>query len=119
MSTDGRHIRTLLASERPNGTSAPDWSPDGRRIVFAEFQPNATAIAVVDAANGSLVRLTDMGGGFKTDPCWSPDRRRVAFARIAKGSGIYVMNADGTGLKRLTNGGRTDRSPAWQPLAVP
>jgi TolB protein len=119
MSADGRHVRTLLASKRPNGTQAPDWSPDGRRIVFSEFEPNATAVAVVEAAGGPLVRLTGMERGVKVDPVWSPDGRWIAFASFAKGrNGIYVMNADGTGLKRLTGGGGTGRSPAWQPAAA-
>ena len=119
MNADGSNVRTLLHSVAPKGADAPEWSPNGRRIVFAEFWPTWSEISVMDAANRSLVRLTNAKVIVSTDPDWSPDGRRIAFMHgDGKSPGIYVMNADGTGLRRLTHGS-WDRSPAWQPVEIP
>ena len=54
-------------------------------------------------------------------PAWSPDRKQIAFVRDAgRDSDIYVMRADGTGVRRLTGGSRPGRGaqdlyPAWSP----
>jgi Tol biopolymer transport system component len=46
---------------------------------------------------------------------WSPDRRRIAFARALVGrEGIWVMNADGRGQRRLTTR-PGDGNPTWSP----
>jgi len=48
-------------------------------------------------------------------PAWSPDGKRIAFDSYRDGQQrIYVMNPDGTGVTRLTNG-RLDHKPAWSP----
>jgi len=50
-------------------------------------------------------------------PNWSPDGTRVAFQSdmFDENDEIYVMNIDGTGLKRLTHNSRTDETPVWSP----
>lgn len=68
---------------------------------------------LVDAANASYRQLIPPDG-LATDPSWSPDGQRIAFAWFAPDGGIYVTNADGSGVKRLTRDGR---APAWQPRA--
>jgi Tol biopolymer transport system component len=60
--------------------------------------------------DGSTVRLTT-GGNFG-HPTWSPDGNRIAFGQEhVWPSGIYVINADGSGLRRVGDGW----SPAWSP----
>jgi dipeptidyl aminopeptidase/acylaminoacyl peptidase len=51
------------------------------------------------------------------DPAWSPDDTKIAFARTVSDSNdeIFTMNADGTGVRRLTNNATLDGSPAWSP----
>jgi Tol biopolymer transport system component len=83
-------------------------------------------IYLVSAAGGSPLRLAPHGKKTMDDrhPTWSPDGRRIAFARVSfrvedgvtysqQPAGIYVMNADGTGVTRLTT---SPSSPAWQPV---
>ena len=49
------------------------------------------------------------------DPAWAPDGNRIAFFNGGPGvGGVYVVNADGTGLRRVTNGAQ-DRHPTWSP----
>jgi Tol biopolymer transport system component len=76
----------------------------------------------VRRTDGASVQLThNRIGDF--GPAWSPDGRRIAFSRqVGNGDALFVMNADGTGVRRLTTpvqgpGGAasSDVTPAWSP----
>jgi Tol biopolymer transport system component len=107
---------------------APAWSPDGTRIAYTRstldrkstFRPR---LYLIDA-NGGPARLLARDAA---DAAWSPDGRRIAFASVRDRNGkrcwdqcnlfaeLYVMNADGTGLKRLTRNRGDDHAPSWSP----
>ncbi len=75
------------------------------------------ALVLVDPAGHRLATLTAHRGWVDTDPAWSPDGKRLAFTRTKneyKSFQVYVMRADGGGVRRLTNG-RFDERPAWSP----
>lgn len=117
MRTNGRDFRKLPPPPTLRGwpdSLDPDWSPDGRRIVFASVAGPGTdpEIWVMNANGRRWVRLTEnrVDDG---QPVWSPDGGRIAFSR--EFAAIYAMNADGTGETRLTAGA----NPAWQPVAAP
>ena len=61
-------------------------------------------------------RLRQITKGVDSEPAWSPDRGKIAFVRLnSQGARhIYVVNADGSGIRSLTNG-TNDRGPAWSP----
>jgi Tol biopolymer transport system component len=61
---------------------------------------------------GDGIQQITTGGYSSIAPAFSPSGKRIAFARL--GVGILTMNADGTGLHRLTTNGR-DSFPAWSP----
>jgi TolB protein len=63
---------------------------------------------------GQLHKLTNIESSY---PFWSPDGSRIVFQsnRIDENSEIYVMNADGSGLVRLTSAPGDDLTPAWSP----
>jgi Tol biopolymer transport system component len=48
-------------------------------------------------------------------PSWSPDGKRLAYQRDFDGSGIYVINVDGTGQRRLSPTPGFDVTPSWSP----
>src|SRR6202040_2750685 len=49
-------------------------------------------------------------------PCWSPDGKKIAFTSdLGGGLNIYVMDADGKNIKKLTKENDASRAPAWSP----
>ena len=77
----------------PNNDT-PDWSPDGRRIVFSQAAQSGRDIAVMNA-DGSKQHVVLRTKGDDFQPDWSPDGHRIAFTSDRnENSDIYVMNAD-------------------------
>jgi TolB protein len=105
--------------------------PDGVRLVPVAFAALALAgpasgatsqgeiaFSVSDrihvvAADGSGDRVLATGGDASW-PAWSRDGRRIAFTSVQRG-GIFVMNADGSGLRRVTRSPTLDVQPTWSP----
>jgi Tol biopolymer transport system component len=119
---DVRRVTSLA-----DAVSAPSWMPDGRRVVYASrMNDNDFEIVVHDTASSTVTVLTD-NQLEDVEPTWSPRGSRIAFVRgrrdaedfeFADGyhvlGSIYVMNADGTEVRRLTHR-RHDHSPSWSP----
>ncbi len=62
-----------------------------------------------------VAQLPSIIGTAPASPTWSPDSRWIAFRWNESGwpfRDVYVVRADGTGLKRLTDMQRTDPAPA-------
>lgn len=87
------------------------WSPDGTRIAFVG---TGGLYAVNVDGSGSTPLTSGVTAGF---PAWSPDGSKIAFscAVDAGNSDICVVNADGTGLVRLTTDLADDHRPSWRP----
>jgi hypothetical protein len=94
----------------------PQFSPDGRRIVFASDRSGSREIWVADADGRNSVQLTRMGVFLTGTPRWSPDGRRIVFDSYPDGPGdIFVVSANGGGLKRITNAPSSEAVPSWSP----
>jgi TolB protein len=124
---------TACAADPCLGSSAPAWSPDGNRLVFERaFGPivndNAAALDLVTAnSDGSdeqvllHFRTREAEGKELHEAQWSPDGRRIAVtilnitARPRLGSAIYVLDADGSNLRRITPMRLNAGNPDWSP----
>jgi len=86
-------------------------------LVVSTRRGNVPNLFVLDRSQpGRLVPLTADSGASQTDPAWSPDGSRIAYVTDRDGNAeLYVMNADGSGARRLTNTIATEASPAWTP----
>jgi len=96
---------------------APQWSPDGRRMLFTSYSPAGDSDIYVVGRDGSgLANLTN-SPGTDTDPVWSSDGRLIAFVSSRDGNReIYVMGADGSDPINVSNSPQIDEfSPAWRP----
>lgn len=91
--------------------SQPAWSWDGQRIAFVRQEGDNRDIYTVRADGSNLVRLTDQPGA-DVSPAWTPDHRLIFRSLRAGQWGLYLMNADGSGERKLV---ATDDPPEWQP----
>lgn len=94
----------------------PVWSPGGDRIAYIANRGAEAPLMVMDADGSDPVILVDDVD--RWDPAWSPDGSEIAF--VGFGSTVYVVRADGTGLRELTPGERfnshsLDDGPVWSP----
>jgi TolB protein len=67
----------------------PDWSADGKHIVFVRHDRNAIELWQLDAASGQARQLTS-GGDVNLQPRYSPDSKRLAYVSTA-GSGHFNL----------------------------
>jgi TolB protein len=95
------------------------WAPGGRRLVFERDFDSSSAIFTVRPDGSHLTRLTH-GPHFDTGPAFSPDRRLIAFGSDrgpATLDDLWLINADGTGLRLVRHLRFSEGFPDWQPVA--
>jgi Tol biopolymer transport system component len=75
--------------------------PTGTDIVYGVAPPtDYTQVWIYNIAQNRHTRLTDDGGEY---PAWSPDGSQIVYTRTQQGDGgLWIMNADGSGKRRLT-----------------
>lgn len=92
------------------------WSPDGRYFAIAAKHGGRDDLVIFDVRRGRVHRRIAVPLHGITMPSWSPDGGRLVFTGYDGGlSDLFIINADGTGLTRLTNDRYADLHPAWSP----
>lgn len=105
------HLKTISLT--------PRWSPDATRIAFTCYVPfrgvTSAQICIYSADSDRLISFPRYRGS-NSSPAWSPDGQQIAFMSSQNGDPeIYVVNTDGSKLKRLTFAAGVSTSPAFNP----
>jgi len=102
-----------------NGMSfAPRFAHDGNSIVMSIADQGTTRIYKMDLRSRNLIKLTDSSGSIDTSPSYSPDGAQIVFNSDRGGSQqLYVMNADGSNVHRISFGDGRYGTPVWSPRA--
>jgi Tol biopolymer transport system component len=119
MRPDGTDVKRLTLLPDPRSPfSAPEWSPDGTQVVFTSPSPSSRHGQVyrIDADGSGLTQLTH-GTHIDADSAsWSPDGSKIVLKRAGSGEyAIWIMNADGSGLVRLTDEVYDHSDPTFTP----
>ena len=109
----GRPAERLIASTSRDGN--PQFSPDGRRVVFESERTGEHEVWLAEADGSSPRQLTHGPGLMQGSARWSPDGRRIAFdSRSVEGVySIWTIDADGASPRRLTQDPGDEHLPDW------
>lgn len=124
---NGSAARLLFAGEGDTAPASPAWSPDSQKLVFYKNSrvsspagfPSPVGFTfevwTMNADGSEQQRLYHSGCCAQgwAPPIWSPDGRLIAFSANSA-DGTFVMNADGSGLRRISP--ETYLSLSWQGL---
>ena len=96
-------------------TGSLDWSPDGKSLLISAGPPSDKDIFRLDLQANVITRLTY--GGNNNSPSFSSDGEYVAYNSLRNGgqADIYIIRADGTDERQLTNDPEPDWQPQWEP----
>jgi Tol biopolymer transport system component len=112
----------------------PDWSRDGRWIVYAKYNRDAIELWTLDITSGQTRQLT-AAGAVNVEPRFSPDGKRIAFVSTSYNGRFHIFTADFNAgelknLQRITGENRSplpryyysafdhEISPAWSPDGI-
>jgi TolB protein len=117
---DGANPRRVTTTTTLNIT--PVWSPDNQAIAYTSYRPSGqfgTFQDIIVSYIQTGERATPANGSPQRQnylPIYSPDGSRIAFTSNRDGNPeIYVMNRDGSNLRRMTNNPAIDVTPTWSP----
>jgi len=92
----------------------PQYSPDGKKIVFESDRSGTHEIWLADADGGNLIQLTSFNGPQTGAPSWCPDGNRIAFDSRAPGvSAVYLEDVNERLPRQLKTNVSNLAVPTW------
>jgi TolB protein len=114
MNADGTNVRRISQGLQGIGGSI-DWSPDSSNLLIYAGPPGDKDIFKLDIATGTATQLTH--GGNNAASCYSPDGQYIVFNSLRNNdqADLFIMRADGSDVRQLTNNPEPDWQPFWEP----
>jgi len=110
---DGYNSQFILAHREP--ILSPAWSPDGTRIAYVSFEQRRSIVYLHNLLDGTRSVLANYEGS-NSAPAWMPDSQRLGVVLSKDGvAQLYVIEADGKGLQRLSYSNAIDTEPSFSP----
>lgn len=130
---DGRDLKRLTFNNVYTAESV--LSPDGKRIVFTSLKDGDLEIYTMNVDGSNVRRLTNTPG-YDGGAWWSPDGKEIVYRSNHPKEGpelqqyrdylrqglvrpgkveLFVMNADGSNQRQITNLGGANFGPSWTP----
>jgi Tol biopolymer transport system component len=89
--TDSKTAQQL--TDGPGYDYQPDWSPDGKSVVYVSYQKDAMELWLLDLGSGKSQQLTS-GSAVNVEPRWSPDGKRIVFVSTSYNKRFHIFRAD-------------------------
>lgn len=80
-------------TDGPGYDYQPDWSPDGKNVVYASYQNDAVELWLLDLSTGKTLQLTS-ARAVNVEPRWSPDGKKIVFVSTAYNKRFHIFLAD-------------------------
>lgn len=104
-----------LTQNLTGATGSIDWSPDGKYLLLCAGAMGDKNIFRLEVASATITQLTN--GGNNAAASYSPDGQWIVFNSLRNNSqaDLFIMEADGTYQRQLTNDPEPDWQPRWEP----
>ena len=117
LTPDHKVIRPLEKFISSTGLEeGPQYSPDGKHIVFQSTRTGYHEIWRADADGSNPIQLTHFAKNLTGTPRWSPDSKWISFdSRPAGHSHVFIINAEGGQPRQVTQGNSENGVASWSP----
>lgn len=110
-----KDVQAKLITRNSKESSAPSWSPDGKKLAYCAMTQGVRQIWVYDFATAEERQLTQ-GPGNKENPSWAPNSLSLVYnTNEHTSSELYLVSLNQPRSVRITSGPGEKRFPNWEP----